>query len=220
MTLFYLNDNPKYRWGYREFEEDVELAADVGIIAEQQAGETREEFFNRVGCMPEPTQYGFNEDLDKYLMTEVQIGDKDSLGYALDKLPYSRNVTTRMYAAAQGAGVEFLVYDEEFKVRVAVMNYGYGLDILAHDKDMAIRQFMVDEGKKLDIFLFDSNCQIRASVARQGHRLDILVNDESDLVRAEVAKHGYRLDILLYDKSQLVRTLAEEYVIKNLGGKI
>jgi hypothetical protein len=29
MTLFYLNDNPKYRWGYREFEEDVELAADV-----------------------------------------------------------------------------------------------------------------------------------------------------------------------------------------------
>jgi len=41
-----MNDNPKYRWGYIESKEDIQLASEVGIIATQEDGETRENFFN------------------------------------------------------------------------------------------------------------------------------------------------------------------------------
>ena len=43
--IFYMNDNPKYRWGYVESEEDMQLASEVGIIAIQEDGETREDLF-------------------------------------------------------------------------------------------------------------------------------------------------------------------------------
>ena len=43
--IFYMNDNPKYRWGYIESKEDTQLASEVGIIAIQEDGETREDFF-------------------------------------------------------------------------------------------------------------------------------------------------------------------------------
>lgn len=42
--IFYMNDSPKYRWGYVESEEDMQLASKVGIIAIQEDGETREDF--------------------------------------------------------------------------------------------------------------------------------------------------------------------------------
>lgn len=52
MHLIYMEDNPKYRWGYKENEEDIVLAEEVGIIAEQAIDETREEFFERVNDKP------------------------------------------------------------------------------------------------------------------------------------------------------------------------
>ncbi len=40
-----MNDNPKYRWGYIESKEDMQLASEVGMVAIQEDGETREDFF-------------------------------------------------------------------------------------------------------------------------------------------------------------------------------
>ena len=60
-----MNDNPKYRWGYVESEEDMQLASEVGIIAIQEDGETREDLFNRVGDAPTEHQYGYKQYYDE-----------------------------------------------------------------------------------------------------------------------------------------------------------
>lgn len=63
--IFYMNDNPNYRWGYIESKEDAQLASEVGIIATQEDGETREDFFNRVGDAPTEHQYGCEQYYDE-----------------------------------------------------------------------------------------------------------------------------------------------------------
>lgn len=63
--IFYMNDNPEYRWGYIESKEDIQLASEVGIIATQEDGETREDFFNRVRDAPTEHQYGCKQYYDE-----------------------------------------------------------------------------------------------------------------------------------------------------------
>lgn len=63
--IFYMNDNPKYQWGYIESKEDMQLASEVGIIAIQEDGETREDFFNRVDDRPTEHQYGCKQYYDE-----------------------------------------------------------------------------------------------------------------------------------------------------------
>jgi hypothetical protein len=128
MTLFYLHENPKYRWGYREFEEDVELAADVGIIAEQQAEETREEFFNRVGDRPAKDMYGsIDAYFDEYDATLESLYAAAEMGYGYDKLKHTSQTGVLIEAAENGNWLEELVNHESPDVRIAVYEQGYGI---------------------------------------------------------------------------------------------
>ena len=80
-----MNDNPKYRWGYIESKEDMQLASEVGIIATQEDDETREDFFNRVGDAPTEHQYGCKQYYDEKVCNEdygIVVQDKR----CLDKL--------------------------------------------------------------------------------------------------------------------------------------
>lgn len=67
MEIFYMNDNPKYCYGYFESEEDMQLASEVGIITTQEDGETRDEFFKRVGGGPTKQQYGYDMWYDAHV---------------------------------------------------------------------------------------------------------------------------------------------------------
>lgn len=110
MRLIYMNDNPKYRWGYKGCYLDMELAKEVGIIAEQYDNESREEFFDRVSDRPVKNMYGSDEKLD------IGVISKDS---------HCRN-----YVANQGYGFDKLIYDEDAIVLSNIAYQGYCLDIL------------------------------------------------------------------------------------------
>lgn len=64
MHLIYMNENPKWRWGYKENEEDTELVKEVGMVAEQRGNESCEDFFKRVGDKPAKNMYGSDESRD------------------------------------------------------------------------------------------------------------------------------------------------------------
>lgn len=114
--------------GYREFEEDVELAADVGIIAEQQAGETREEFFARVGDRPAKDMYGsIDEYFDEYDATLESLYAAAEMGYGYDKLKHTSQTGVLIEAAENGNWLEELVNHESPDVRIAVHQQGYGI---------------------------------------------------------------------------------------------
>lgn len=122
MHLIYMNDNPKYKWGYKECYEDVILANEVGIIAEQHDSETREEFFKRVGNKPKKDMYGSDEKKDTDVLCDDCYCRNEiaSRGYALDKLLYDEDWFVRAEVARQGYKLDILVLDEEATVRKSV----------------------------------------------------------------------------------------------------
>lgn len=81
MKIFYMNDNSKYRFGYVESEEDVQLASEVGIITTQEDDETRDEFFKRVGGGPAKQQYGYDMWYDAHVCNGDYYSEKDKVAY-------------------------------------------------------------------------------------------------------------------------------------------
>ena len=60
-NLIYIKENPYIRFGYGYSEIDNEIADKYGIIDRQANGETRDEFFERIGASPEQNEYGYRK---------------------------------------------------------------------------------------------------------------------------------------------------------------
>ena len=60
-NLIYIKENPYIRFGYGYSETDNEIADKYGIIDRQANGETRDEFFERIGASSEQNEYGYRK---------------------------------------------------------------------------------------------------------------------------------------------------------------
>lgn len=209
MHLIYMKENPKYRWGYKECEEDISLGNEVGIIAEQGENESREQFFNRVGDRSAKDMYGSDEKKDLEVMSTNSNNRKAVAeeGYGLDKLIYDYHEQVRCAVADHGYGLDILINDKDWGVRATVAEQGYGLDVLIHDETFYVRATVAEQGYGLNILVKDPDPEVRVAVAKQGYGLNILVNDKSWQVCAEVARQGYGLDRLVNSSEWIVRKI-------------
>jgi hypothetical protein len=123
-----MNDNPKYCYGYVESEEDMQLASEVGIITIQEDGETRDEFFVRVGDRPAKDMYGsIDAYFDEYDATLESLYAAAEMGYGYDKLKHTSQTGVLIEAAENGNWLEELVNHESPDVRIATYEQGYGI---------------------------------------------------------------------------------------------
>lgn len=150
MKIFYMNDNPKYRWGYVESEEDMQLASEVGIIATQKDGETRDEFFKRVGDKPTEHQYGYKLYYDEKVCDKdygVVVQDKrclDKLFCINDRDLISKLIRNNLF-------LDKYIKHKDPTVRCEVYERGYGIQkAIKSEKDKVAYEGIVDYLIKTD----------------------------------------------------------------------
>ena len=111
-NLIYIKENPYIRFGYGYSETDNEIADKYGIIDRQANGETRDEFFKRIGICPNENKYGYRENFD----LAINSDDKSRL----DKIFES------------GYGLNRFVCGS-YLAKVCAVKHGYCLDKLIND---------------------------------------------------------------------------------------
>ena len=215
-----------FLWGYTQDTCGYDIESRYGIMYRQTFGESRDEFFERVGEKPSVNEFGYDSKKDYDIMNGlhdykdgygIQRGlhgtayDKcclAQLGIGLDYLINDKADVVRADVARQKFGLDILINDNSPTVRLAVAEVGYGLDKLINDESDFVRAEVARQGYGLEKLVNDNSPFVREAVAEQEYCLEKLVNDESESVRCEVAAKGYDLDKLINDESDLVRAEA------------
>ena len=174
--------------GYDVWDEEKKLQDDVEILEEQQDGESREDFFTRIGMAPNKSEYGSQLTLDIALndsdwKTRAAVLGKD---YAETKLLEDEYFIVS-YCALRSRYYRTKIMpenDELIKLFDKAVMLGYSLEDLANSNDTTLRKF---------VEATQSIVRLPRSPMRAGDNLDKLIEDfnvkDSQHVLGAVARY-------------------------------